>query len=66
MSSIITSRLYDYLVDLEGRDYYATVYYGYITGAITEAVKDLRDGNLKPYTKENADVIDRYIRENLI
>ena len=49
--------------ELSLRDYYSTVYYGFIFEAVKDAKKDL---DLSIIYDSDIDVIDAYIRMNLI
>lgn len=49
--------------ELSCRDYYSTVYYVFIVEAVADAKKDLDLGII---FDSDIDVIDAYIRENLI
>lgn len=52
----------DIAMELEGRDYYACVAWEFIVEAVEQAIKDL--GIVA--REENIDVIDKYIRRELI
>lgn len=52
----------DIAIELEGRDYYATVAWEFIVEAVEQAVEDLDI----VAREENINVIDKYIRRELI
>lgn len=52
----------DIAIELEGRDYYAYVAWEFIVEAVEQAIKDL---GIAPCEK-NINVIDKYIRRELI
>lgn len=52
----------DIAMELEGRDYYATVAWEFIVEAVEQAIEDL--GIVA--REENINVIDKYIRRELI
>ena len=52
----------DIAIELEGRDYYAYVAWEFIVEAVEQAIKDL---DIAPCEK-NINVIDKYIRRELI
>jgi hypothetical protein len=49
--------------ELSSRNYYSTVFYDFLVEAVKDAKKDL---NLSVVYDSDIDVIDAYIRENLI